>query len=258
MVTLTGFDARRDVLPILMVTEGEDPDIKAFMGTGFVLGKNVFVTCHHCVSTPLDEGDRYVVAIPVEYVQNSEDQTYAGPYGIGPLTDIAKDPTGLDLATAKAAFSSTLLDLSDSSLSMGENIFTYGYPLTEDLPHPVAGRSLTVNGRYLEGYCTTTYYHEVPGYIRTPTYELDMPAPIGLSGAPIVKRDGAATVAGVVYGTKDTGTVEEFARIDETTGERTPELQRITTFAVAHYFDSLYNLRGPATDHMPLGEYLRS
>jgi hypothetical protein len=254
-------DLRRDILLILIVTgRGEDPDVKRFKGTGFMLG-NVFVTCHHCVSEPLEEEDRYVVAVPIEWVDAAPGREWPGPYGIATLRGIEQDPTGLDLATAKLPFESASLTLSGQGLSVAMDISTYGYPLTQDLPHPAgAGRSLTVTGRYLKGYCTITYLNDVPDYPQTPSYELDIPAPRGLSGAPLIGSGstGGMEVVGVVYGTKDTGTVEEFSRVDEASGERVPELQRITTFAVAHTFDSLYNLSGRATEGMPLGEYLQS
>jgi V8-like Glu-specific endopeptidase len=253
-----GVDLRRDIFPVLIVTgPTEDPDIKAFMGTGFVLHKNVFVTCHHCVAAPLEKGDRYVVALPIEWVSAPPDRNWAGPYGIADLSNIEQHPGGIDLATATLPFSSAYLGLAGVGLSVSDEVFAYGYPLTQDSPHPVAGRSLTIFGRYLQGYCTTIYANDVPDYAQTPSYELDMPAPRGLSGAPVIKR-GTPEVVGVVYGTKDTGTVEEFSRVDEATGTRTPELQRVTTFAVAHMFDSLHDLSGSATDSRPLGEYLSS
>lgn len=256
---LTSYDPRRDVLPILVVTGDEqDPDVKSFMGTGFVLGKDVLVTCHHCVAAPLNEGDRYVVAIPMDYVTILSDTELVGPYGIGELTNISQDPTSLDLVTATAPFSSQLLNLASDGLNLGEDVFTYGYPFTQDSPHPVAGRSIVFNGRYLEGYHTAYYQNDVPGYPMTTTYELDMPAPRGLSGAPVVRRGSSGQVVGVVYGTKDIGTIEEFSRVDEATGKRTPELQRMTTFAVAHHLEALRNLRGPATDGHSLGDYLQS
>jgi hypothetical protein len=189
-------------------------------------------------------------------IRASSTQGSRRPYGIAVLEDIEKDPSGLDLATARLPFSSMLLNLADEGLRLADHIFTYGYPLTEDLPHPVSGRSISLDPRYLEGYNTYTSMNDVPDYGPTPSYELDMPALQALSGAPVVKEGSGGQVAGVVYGTKDTGTVEEFSRVDEATGERIPELHRITTFAVAHYFDSLYNLRGRATDNVPLGEYL--
>ena len=113
-----GYDPTRDILPIVMVTGEDDPDIKAFMGTGFILGKNVFVTCHHCVSAPLEEGDRYAVAVPMHFVQPAPEEV-RGPYGIDLLEDIEQDPTGLDFSTANLSFCSHLLRLSGNELLFG-------------------------------------------------------------------------------------------------------------------------------------------
>jgi hypothetical protein len=253
-----GYDIRSDVLPIVVAKREGYPTPKGFKGTGFLLGKHVFVTCHHCVAEPVGKADTYAVALPIEYAPQLRNDVPDAKYFISPLRDIEQDPTGLDLATARVGRDPVGLRLAEEGVrTMGEDVSTYGYPLTEDLPHPEEGRAITLNGRYLKGYSTCTYLNDVPGYRPTPTEELNMPAPRGLSGAPLIRMD-SLEVIGVVYGTKDTGTVEEFSRVDEATGERRPELQRITTFAVAHMFDSLYNLSGRATEGMPLGEYLRS
>jgi hypothetical protein len=242
-----GFELRRDILPILVIHEDSSQlFVKSFQGTGFALGKNVFVTCHHCVATPLEEGDRYVVAMPVTDM-----------YAYINLTDIEQSSTGLDLVTAKVPFDASFLKPATHRILVGDDVSTYGYPLIQNLPPPDAGRSISLEPRYLEGYCTLIFENDVPGYVKTGSYELDMLAPRGLSGAPILRR-GTTEVVGVVYGTKDTGTIEEFSRVDEATGRRIPELQRITTFAVAHRFESLYDLEGRATEGLPLGEYLGS
>ncbi len=252
----SGYDLRRDIHPIVVVRREGYPTPQGFKGTGFLVGKGVFVTCHHCVSAPLSEKDTYAAVLPIKFRPELLNDAPDAEYFVSTLYEVEQDPTGLDLATARISLDPALLHLADGGLLLGEDVSTYGYPLTEDLPHPEEGRRITINGRYLEGYRTTAYDNDVPGYRSTPSYELDMPAPRGLSGAPVIRR-GTSEVVGVVYGTKDTGTVEELSRVDPDTGEHTPELQRVTTFAVAHWFDSLYNLSGRATGGIPLGEYLR-
>jgi hypothetical protein len=61
----------------------------------------------------------------------------------------------------------------------------------------------------------------------------------------------------VIYGSNDVQKIEEFARVDPETGERTPELTRIFSFGLAHYTTSLQELVGDATDGLPLLEYIR-
>lgn len=82
-----------------------------------------------------------------------------------------------------------------------------------------------------------------------------MPAPEGLSGAPLMTLAGE--VLGVVYGTVETASIAEWASVDEE-GKRTPEVQRIVSFAVAHHTDSLLSLSGAATSGRTLREYLSS
>ncbi len=49
----SGYDLRRDIHPIVVVRREGYPTPQGFKGTGFLVGKGVFVTCHHCVSAPL-------------------------------------------------------------------------------------------------------------------------------------------------------------------------------------------------------------
>jgi hypothetical protein len=65
-------------------------------------------------------------------------------------------------------------------------------------------------------------------------------------------------VAGVIYGRSESGVIDEFASIDPETGERRPEVQRLVSFAAAHYPETLAALRGPATNERPLSEYAAS
>ena len=44
------YDLRRDILPIVVVKREGYPTPKGFKGTGFLIGKNAFVTCSHCDS----------------------------------------------------------------------------------------------------------------------------------------------------------------------------------------------------------------
>ncbi len=255
------YDIRKDVLPIVVVSRVSGrvvPTVGGFRGTGFLVGRGLFVTCHHCVAEPLPEEDTYGVLTPIEYAPELQQEAPDAAFSVADLGAIEQDRSGLDLAIGWVGRDPVGIRLADEEVRlMGEDVRTFGYPLTEDLPHPEGpGRSLTLNGRVLKGYITTNYSNDVPGYRPALTDELDMPAPRGLSGAPVI-RTVSREVVGMVYGTRDTGTVEEQSRVDEETGVRTPELQRLTTFAVSHMLSSLLQLRGGNTDDRPLGEYLR-
>lgn len=251
------YDIRIDVLPVVVAARQGYPTIKGFVGSGFLVGRGLFVTCHHCVSAPLPEEDTYAAVTPIELSPAPTKDVPDAQYSLASLGALEQDASGLDLAIGWHGRDPVGIKLAERGVDqMGQDVRTFGYPLTEDLPHPEGdGRSLTINGRTLKGYITTNYLNDVTDYRPAPTEELDMPAPGGLSGAPLI-RQFDYEVIGMVYGTKDTGTIEEFSRVDET-GKRIPELQRVTTFAVAHMLESLRNLSGELTHGRPLAEYLK-
>jgi hypothetical protein len=184
------YDLRRDILPIVVVKREGYPTPKGFKGTGFLIGKNVFVTCSHRVSDPIKEDETYGVAFQREYAGNVENDIPGAQYAIRNLHDIEHDPTGLDLATARIGSNPVGLTLrEDDDIAIGEDVWTFGFALTEGLPHPERGRAIAFRPRFLKGYSTVAYINDVPGYKSAPGYELDMPAPRGLSGSPLVRLD---------------------------------------------------------------------
>lgn len=262
---MSGYDPQRDILPITVVSREGYPTPKpikggwqSFRGTGFLIGKNVLVTCWHCVSAELEDDDTYAVSLPIRYAERLKGEVPPdSQYVVANLQDIAQHPAGADLATARVSLDPVGLSLGrDTTLPFGAEFWTFGYPLTDDVPHPESGRALTLNGRYLKGYLVRDFWNEVPGFGQTPSYELDMPAPRGLSGSPIV-RYGSSEVIGVVYGVKESETIEQFAEVKES-GERRPQVVQLTTFAAAHHNRTLRNLQGPATQGLPLAEYLQT
>ena len=82
-----------------------------------------------------------------------------------------------------------------------------------------------------------------------------MPPPAGLSGAPLIKLR-THQVVGVVYGSNDVGSIDHFASVNPETGYVEPEVQRIVSFVLAHHTEVIWSLRGVATEHQPLIEYL--
>ncbi len=248
---MNGYDPQRDILPITVVSrEGYPTPVpikggyQSFRGTGFLIGRNVFVTCWHCVSAELEEEATYAVSVPWSEAQR---RSGAAPpdstYYVLPLHDIQPDPSGYDLATARVELNPVGLSLGvEDSLALSSDLWTFGYPLTDDLPHQQSGRSITLHPRFLKGYLTRDFWNDVPSFGRTPSYELDMPSPEGLSGAPLVKH-GSLEVVGVVYGAKSTGNMAQ--------------LEMLTTFAVAHMGSTLKALRGIATQGHTLTEYLQ-
>ena len=238
MLQSSGAILDRDILPVITCSgfgTSEPLTLWSFEGTGFLLEKNIFVTCWHFVRTPLREGREYAVV-----VETDEGNT------AWMLSDISKDANGTDLATVRVPLEPNLgLVLAHEPVLMGADVWTFGYPLTRG-PYPLSeedparGKRIELEGRYLRGYVTRTVKYEDPHFGETPCYELDMPAPAGLSGAPIVER-GSKRVIGVVFKEHYRGDSEEYSR---------------TTFALAHYTETLLNLRGSATLGLTLPEYL--
>src|ERR1035438_5261712 len=76
------------VLPILVVHQHDVA--KSFEGTGVVVAPGLFMTCWHCVRTPLNDGEYYAAV----HMPEAE----RGPLRILDLLNIAQDEGGSDLA----------------------------------------------------------------------------------------------------------------------------------------------------------------
>jgi len=231
------------VLPLFALRGGE---VVAFLGTSFVAAPGVLVTCWHCVEGAVQAG----LKICVVAVQSPGLPLVA-------VRDVAQDASGADLATARVAVTPAgpLPRLGDP-ISTPTDVCTWGFPWTN-----LARRSLDDPGtypltpRYLKGYVTRYFTHEHGRFGLARSYEIDMPAPDGLSGAPLIPV-GSDAVAGVIYSNLDVTRTEEAATVDAETGKRTPEVQRIVSFALAHHTWTLAELRGPATDGRPLRDLM--
>ena len=78
-------------------------------------------------------------------------------------------------------------------------------------------------------------------------WELDMPTPEGLSGAPVFGRPGGQAsnrLVGLVFGTNKVATVEAFKSRDPKTGEERPEILHVVSFGLAHVLPTILELRG--------------
>ena len=98
----------------------------------------------------------------------------------------------------------------------GTEVGTYGNTLPERTPD---GAGFVTHSRTLRGYITRHFVYERPGRGPTPSFELDMPAPAGVSGAPLLLAN-PTTVIGVVYGSHGAYSIEEEASIDPVTSSR--------------------------------------
>lgn len=237
----------RDVIPIFVISRGDPFNPVSFQGTGFLIGAGLLITCWHCVREPLPDDQDYAVGI------KKDDH---GSYDLLVLFDISRDENGTDLATARVDLQQHLpLVLDNSDIQTGSDVLTYGYPLTEHHRNQNNQIDFILSPRYLQGYVTRSFWFQHPEFGEVKSYELDMPTPAGLSGAPLIRLK-THQVVGVVYGTNDVAMIEQLVSVDPDTGQREPEVQRIVSFGLAHHIDNINNLCGIATENKPLSQYL--
>lgn len=238
---------RRDVLPLFRMHRNEGPVASA--GTGFLIAPGVLVTCLHCLQAVLGPGEYWAALTPqVTGYQPHE------------LHDVQQARDRTDLALARVELEPHMrwpgregrgLELSHEPVGLGGDVYTFGYPFVT-----LEGSSFRIQPRYLKGYVTRVMSSSPSGYAPALAYELDMPAPAGLSGAPLILAATRAVV-GVVFGSTDVATIDSFARIDPQTGVRSPEIQRVMSFALAHHTSILWEMRGEATDGRRIAEVAR-
>lgn len=238
----------RDVLPIFVIPKADPINPVSFQGTGFLIGLGLMITCWHCVREALPADQDYAVG-----VKSDDHDTYDSYV----LSDISQDENGTDLATARVNLQPHLpLVLDNSTVQTGSDVLTYGYPLTDSQLIQNGQIDFILNPRYLQGYVTRSFWYQPPEFGKVKSYELDMLTPAGLSGAPLI-RLRTHQVVGVIYGSNDVGSIDQFASVNPETGQREPEVQRIVSFGLAHHTETINNLIGAATKNQPLSHYLK-
>ena len=242
------------VVPIFEIPRefegGGDVEVLDFRGTGFRLGNDLLVTCWHCV-----EGVPEDRQLAVGYQLGETDENR-----ITSIENLARDPNSSDLALGNVYIDDgvdhavpSLLELSPDANPTSWLVWPYGYPHTiPELDEGTGRRMFPIALRLLRGSITMRVTRNTP-YGRTPSFEVDMLAPEGISGAPLI-QSSTNRVIGVIYGTFTTQLAERD--IDPRTGEYQPATPRYVTFAGAHRTPSLAELCGPATQGLPLLDYL--
>lgn len=239
-------DLTKGLLPIFVVEPGSPAKLLKFCGTGFVITDGLLITCWHVVKAELQNDQRYGVAI-----------REGTGHSVFFLFNVQQDLNGTDLASANVHLGASIgLTLAKDDVTLGGVVWTYGYPLTDVRSIPGGDLHFQLNPRFMRGYVMRPFYYQHTEYGMVNSYELSIPAPEGISGAPLLKEGSLETV-GIIYGNNDVATVEEFEHFDSKTGNREPEVRRIVSFGLAHHLDTLKALRGVATHNVALGEYLR-
>ena len=148
-------------------------------GTGFCVAPGVLVTCWHCVK-PRSDGRRYAAV-----------SWNGAELGHHLLNRISQDPTGLDLATAQIDYEPVqrFAPWPDAD-TVGTDVWSVGYPLTESDALPSGMRQWHPEPRYLRGYVTRVFVNpDHPDFGPQRSYELDMAMPGGMSGGPLLARN---------------------------------------------------------------------
>lgn len=217
--------------PVVLISRRPDRTVSVIrhLGTGFFVLPGVVLPCWHCVNEELLPDQSYAIR-----VKNPD-----GTFSVAALKDVERDQNGADLATAKCDYADARpLMLASMDLWLGEEVWTYGFPYPETQRRADGSLNHVISGRVLRGYVTRHFYYQHPSLGKTDSYELDMRAPAGTSGAALLRKD-TLELAGVVFGVNDVETVESFAFVDPETGVREPELRRVVSFALAYDTDTL-------------------
>ncbi|WP_297649661.1 hypothetical protein [Pseudonocardia sp.] len=224
--------------------DGAIADPTGFCGSAFIVHGGILVTCRHCFEDYPLKADEWYGAL---YEASDGERTALR------LEKISYEPSGVDLATAFCGINGSPLALVSDLPGIGHDVASFGYPGTYGaIPdgHISGKLRFQQEARWLEGYITRGFVYERPSDgKKVRSWEVDMPAPQGLSGAPLLLLNAPGvtpTIVGVVYGT-------HTAKSDPGSADALPSGY---PFALAHYFDSLHNLRGEALGSESLGEYM--
>jgi hypothetical protein len=132
----------RVALPIFVMDSNDKP--LDFCGTGFVMARDVFITCWHCVERPLPSNHRYVAM-----TMDASEKCHPVP-----LVNLKQDTNGSDLATATVRLQAPLqLQLGSKgtfTLSGDGELLIWPGPLEEIMDDGAESRVLGgVEGRSL-------------------------------------------------------------------------------------------------------------
>jgi Trypsin-like peptidase domain len=213
-----------------------------WVGTGFTFGEGTFVTCWHCVGAALPDDEVYIA------VGRRDDLQQASRDWPIELERLARDGNGSDLALATIEpMFQPRLNLASDPLEWGDDVVAFGFPHTLDTIDPeTKEKRIETHARVFKGYVTRLFPDEYQGQ---PVVELAMPAPVGMSGAPLFNVQRSAALRGISH--------EPFECFGVVFGERiyqTPDGE--LRFGTALRLDTLRNAVAEATGGTPLAEYL--
>lgn len=195
-----------NVFPIVLFRSTDEIGFQpvAAVGTGFTLGEGTFITCWHCVSVNLKEGEYYGIPYGAEM---------SLPNQVAVLGNIRQEPNRADLAVASIGIGTrNSLRVADRPAYWGRDVVALGFPHPENTVNPATGEPLIrTQSRALKGYVSTVGLHSTGGAREAKYYELGMPVPMWASGSPLFDAE-TLEVVGVLAGerTSQVGNSGEF------------------------------------------------
>ena len=174
-------------------TDGEPWQTQAVVGTAFAVGDRV-VTCWHILKGAAEAGLEVGLTFP--------------DGGIRRFVPVAfeRSSDGHDLAIGELPWTPEPQFSLSGDLHEGLDVYSYGYPLTQISQDLDGERTFKLGLKLFKGYVVSATALEFPGYPVASGLELDMPAPGGMSGAPLLRdtpgSGGTRDVVGVIQGTR--------------------------------------------------------
>jgi hypothetical protein len=112
--------------------------------------------------------------------------------------------SGHDLAAGPIPWTPTPSIGLSGEIHEGVDVYTYGFPLAKAIQMDDGIRKFNIWLRMFKGYVVSSTILEFVDFPDAPGFELDMPAPAGLSGAPILRdrpgQAGTLSLVGVLHG----------------------------------------------------------
>jgi len=238
---MSTIDIRKSVFPIFIIEHKNKAVPRAHTGTGFFISEKLLLTCWHCVNLELRGNEEFMLW------NRSDNKNYV-------LQEPMQDENNTDIAIAYVDINGIEpLQMCNHELDMAQNVWSFGFPLVDKMSDVEIGHKFSLNPRAIKGYVMRSFNHNHLTYPENHFYELDMPAPEGLSGAPIVK-EGTKEVASVVTGVNDVRIIEQWSSVDPDTGEKSPEISRIYSFTTGYHTSVLSSVTNKWTEKKPLSE----
>ncbi len=213
----------KHIAPLAVFTDAGKWDLA---GTAFALtAPDIILTAAHCVH-----------GLSAERVGYAHPATSQTPGRIIRATSIDRHPSA-DLAILRVPADDALLIAFwgfVSNYGLGEEFMTYGFPYED-----IAGGFKQLVPRMFIGHYQR-FFHYVHGPWRYLAGEMNVPSPLGLSGAPIFRPGAQQMLTGIVTANTSSELVEDYYEETDRAGAKVVhKTARITTYGIALMLHSI-------------------